>query len=162
MALSTIPFAEMGAKITFSDIVEDNVRLVRRLCELRGIEADFLWIERFEDFDRLATDYDCITAIGSLINAPLGVIAQEMKFLVRRLKPGGRFLHFAYPRARWEREGAPPLSEWGEMTDGPGTPWMEWHDAEKVRQLFHPQPIRILFSCEWHESDFNWFDIELA
>lgn len=161
MAISTLDFALMGAKVTFTDIVEENVLLVERLCKLKEVSAEFLYIDKFEDFDTLEKDYDCATAIGSLINAPLAVIKREISYIAPRIKPGGRFLHFAYPRSRWEREGSPLLEIWGEMTDGPGTPWMEWHDKRKIVEMFHPREIRVIFDCEWHNSDFNWFDIEL-
>jgi hypothetical protein len=47
------------------------------------------------------------------------------------------------------------------MTDGPGTPWMEWHDRAKVISLFPRQDVKVLFDCEWHGGDFNWFDLEI-
>ncbi|SDR05234.1 Methyltransferase domain-containing protein [Rhizobiales bacterium GAS113] len=162
MALSTIPFAEMGADLTFVDIVADNVRLVERLCKLKGIKANFLHMEDLESLASLPRDYDVVTAVGSLINAPLAVTKREIDVIKLHLRPGGRWLHFAYPRSRWEREGSVEFSKWGEMTDGPGTPWMEFHDREKMEWLFSPSKIRILFECEWHNNDFNWFDIELS
>jgi hypothetical protein len=47
------------------------------------------------------------------------------------------------------------------MTDGPGTPWMEYHDWEKLVYLFSPTPIEPTFECEWHNHDFNWFDFRV-
>ncbi|SEC68059.1 Methyltransferase domain-containing protein [Rhizobiales bacterium GAS188] len=161
MAISTIAFAEMGAELTFVDIIADNVRLVERLCRLKGIKAKFLYLESLESLASLPRDYDVVTAIGSLINAPLAVTKREVEAIKLHLRPGGRWLHFAYPQSRWEREGSVEFSKWGEMTDGPGTPWMEFHDRTKLEWLFGPSKIRILFDCEWHNNDFNWFDIEL-
>lgn len=160
MALSTLSFAEMGAYVTFVDIIPDNVELVRRLCRIKGIAADFLVIERFEDLDQLPT-FDIVAAIGSLINAPLAVTRAEVGQLKMHLRPGGRWLHLAYPKSRWEQEGRLPGSQWSEQTDGPGTPWMEYHDRDRMRWLFEPSELRILFECEWHNHAFNWFDIEL-
>ena len=162
MGISTITFAEMGAKVTFTDIVPQNVELVRRICRIKGIAAEFLWIERLEDFDRLPDDFEVVTAIGSLINAPLAVVRGEIGCIKQHLRPGGRWLHFAYPKARWVREGSLPYAQWGEHTDGPGTPWMEYHDRAKIEWLFAPSEIRILFDCEWHNNDFNWFDLEIV
>jgi 2-polyprenyl-3-methyl-5-hydroxy-6-metoxy-1,4-benzoquinol methylase len=161
MGISTITFAEMGARVTFTDIIAENTELVRRICQIKGIKADVVWIERFEDFDRLPCDFDLVTALGSLINAPLAVTRQEIEHIKPRLKSGGRWLHFSLPKARWVREGPLPYAEWGEHTDGPGTPWMEYHDREKMEWLFAPSKIRILFECEWHNNDFNWFDFEI-
>ena len=162
MGISTIAFAEMGARLTFVDIVEDNVRLCERICALKGIEASFLYLRDMEDLSTLAGDYDTVTAIGSLINTPASVTKLEVGLLVEHLKPGGRWLHFGYPKTRWVREGALPFSKWGEMTDGPGTPWMEFHDRERIEWFFEPHETRIVFECEWHNADFNWFDIELV
>ena len=162
MGISTITFAEMGARVTFTDIVPDNIELVRRICRIKGVAAEFLWIERFEDIDRLPGDFDIVTALGSLINAPLAVTRDEITRFKQHLRSGGRWLHFAYPKARWVREGSLPYARWGELTDGAGTPWMEYHDRAKMEWLFAPSEIRILFDCEWHNSDFNWFDLELV
>jgi len=162
MGISSIPFAEMGASLTFVDIVEDNVRLVERLCVIKGIKAKFLYMRDLQDLDVLDVDYDVVTALGSLINAPLAFIKVEVSSLKRHLRPGGRWLHFGYPKSRWEREGLVEFSKWGEMTDGPGTPWMEYHDRAKMHWLFRDSQIRILFECEWHNCDFNWFDIEMV
>lgn len=160
MALSTLSFAEMGAHVTFADIIPDNVELVRRLCRIKGIPGEFVAIERFEDIDQLPT-FDIVAAIGSLINAPLAVTRAEVERLKMHLQPGGRWLHLAYPKSRWEQEGSVPFSEWGKRTDGPGTPWMEYHDRERIFWLFEPSEIRILFECEWQRHSYNWFDIEL-
>jgi SAM-dependent methyltransferase len=160
MALSTLSFAEMGAHVTFVDIIPDNVELLRRLCRTKGIAAEFLIIDRFEDLDRLPT-FDIVTAIGSLINAPLVVTRAEINRLKMHLRPGGRWLHLAYPKSRWKQEGRIDFSRWGEHTDGEGTPWMEYHDRDKMLWLFAPSEIRILFECEWHDHAYNWFDIEL-
>jgi 2-polyprenyl-3-methyl-5-hydroxy-6-metoxy-1,4-benzoquinol methylase len=161
MALSTLHFAEHGARFTFSDIVRDNVRLVKRLSAIKGIEADFMFIEDARSFDGLPNDFDVVVALGSLINAPTPVIREEIQSILPHLKPGGRWLHFAYPKARWQRDGSPPFSEWGLKTDGEGTPWMEYHNRQEIEFLFSPYQVEIVFDCEWHNSDFNWFDLTI-
>ena len=161
VATSTICFAEMGAKLTFCDIVQDNVRLVERICALKGIDAEFFYIDDVESYDALPLEFDVIAAIGSLINAPLAVTRREIDRLKQHLRIGGRWWHLAYPKARWEREGRVDFSKWGEMTDGEGTPWMTFHDRAEIEALFAPSRLRFLFECEWHNNDFNWFDIEL-
>jgi SAM-dependent methyltransferase len=92
MGISTIAFAEMGADLTFVDIIEDNVRLVQRLCALKGINAKFLYMENIESLAALDHNYDVVTAIGSLINAPLAVTKVEVDAIKMHLKPGGRWL----------------------------------------------------------------------
>ncbi len=158
LAVSSIHFAEHGANLVFADIVEDNVRVVERLCRLKGISAEFLFIHDEGSFAKLPYDFDAVLAIGSLINAPKEVIRTEIQALLPHLRRGARWLHLAYPKTRWTREGTTPFSQWGEMTDGPGTPWMEYHDWEKLVYLFAPIRIELVFDCEWHNNDFNWFD----
>jgi 2-polyprenyl-3-methyl-5-hydroxy-6-metoxy-1,4-benzoquinol methylase len=161
MGISTIAFAEMGAALTFVDIISNNVRLVERLCAIKGIQAQFLYMSGLRAIDALDSDYDVVTALGSLINAPLDFTKLEVRSIKKHLRPGGRWLHFAYPKSRWIREGSVDFTKWGEMTDGPGTPWMEYHDRDKIKWLFEDSQIQILFECEFHNSDFNWFDIEV-
>jgi SAM-dependent methyltransferase len=159
LAVSSIHFAEHGARLTFSDIVSDNVRVAERLCALKGVAAEFLYIDDERSFAALPDEFDVVLALGSLLNAPLRVIRDEIRAILPHLKDGGRWLHLAYPKARWEREGSMPFSEWGNYTDGSGTPWMEYHDREKIEFLFAPADIEIVFDCEWHSHDFNWFDL---
>jgi len=104
----------MGARVTFVDIIPENVELVRRLCQIKRISAKFLSINRFEDLDELPT-FDVVAAIGSLINTPLAVTRIEVEALKMHLRQGGRWLHLAYPKTRWEHEGRMPFSRWGEQ-----------------------------------------------
>jgi SAM-dependent methyltransferase len=158
-AISSLHFAEHGARLTFTDIASENVRVVERLCALKSVAANFLYIEDEGSFAALPYDFDVVLALGSLINAPLYVIRDEIQAILPHLKNGGRWLHFAYPKARWERDGRVSFLEWGNFTDGPGTPWMEYHDLEKIEFLFTPSRVETLFDCEWHNHDFNWFDL---
>ena len=114
-----------------------------------------------KDLEVLPTDFDVVTAVGSLHNAPFDVMKHEVAELVRHLKVGGRWLQLAYPKARWEREGMPPFEKWGTLTDGEGTPYCEWYDMEKLLRLLKPADFEPLFHYEWHNHDFNWFDLKL-
>ena len=75
MGISTITFAEMGARVTFA---ESSPTIWSLYAGSAGLRAKFLWIERFEDIDRLPGDFDVVTALGSLINAPLAVTRSEI------------------------------------------------------------------------------------
>jgi SAM-dependent methyltransferase len=161
LGFSTITFAEYGAKVTFVDVVEDNLKVVRRLCGLKDIDAQFCWVKSLKDFAALPHDFEIVTSLGSLINAPLRVTAEEVAAILPHVADHARWLHFAYPRSRWVRDGWPPFWAWGSMTDGRGTPWMEWHDRDKVLSLFQGVEVELLFECEWHGGDFNWFDLQI-
>ena len=81
---------------------------------------------------------------------------------LERLKPGGRWMELVYPRERWLREGALPFEEWGRLTDGDRTPWVEWYDIEKVRRRLFPAPLRTLLDFEFCSHNYRWFDLEYA
>lgn len=156
-----ITFAQHGAKVTFVDIVESNLMVIQRLSQMFDLKnADFHYMEDIDSLSNLGADYDVIWCQGSLINAPFEIIRAEAQELLRHLKPGGRWIELAYPKARWEREGRLPFDEWGEHTDGPGTPWVEWYDLPKVRAILEPAQFDVILYFEFHNEDFNWFDLK--
>jgi hypothetical protein len=159
IGLDGIWFAQHGARVTFVDIVEDNLALLRRLCGLKGIDADFYFIDDFFNY-RFAKTFDCFLCVGSLINAPFDFTKRQVAALTPFLRVGGIVLMLGYPRERFEDSGARDGAEFAVMTDGARTPWAEWYDDEKVRALFGPQ-----FRLEWSRNfghrpiDFNWFEL---
>ena len=163
LALDTLRFAEQGATVTCADLAEANVRLVERIASLLGVSGrvDAVHLEALGAVGNLPYGFDAILAIGSLHHAPQDVVGPEARELANHLRPSGRWLQFAYPRRRWERDGSPPFEAWGETTDGPGTPWAEWYDAAKLLEMLTPHPFRLVFETEWHDSEFNWIDLEL-
>jgi SAM-dependent methyltransferase len=154
-----VTYAERGASVTFVDIVQDNVDLVKRVCDFKGIEADYLYLERLKDINRLG-EYDVILAMGSLHHAPYDFVKREVGLLLPHLISGGRWLQLAYPKERWIRDGSPPFSKWGEMTDGADTPWAEWYDVEKVLSLFDVD-VRVIMTRKFNNNRFAWFDFEI-
>lgn len=159
-----ITLAKVGAHLTFVDVVESNVRVVERVCAALGIEATFLFIGRMADLEQLGT-FDFIWCSGSMINAPSDLLSEERMLLAQHLViPGGRWVELGYPKERWVREGSPHFSQWGDSTDG-GAPWIEWYDTEKMLRCIGPLPgctWRVLKTCNFHNDDFNWFDLECA
>lgn len=155
-----ITFAQHGADITFVDIVESNLAVLHRLCSILSItNVKFCYLESLESIADLDTDYDVIWCQGSLINAPFHLIREEAQVLLKQLKIGGRWIELAYPKVRWEREGQLPFEQWGEKTDGVGTPWIEWYDMQKLKALLEPGEFETVLHFEFHNSDFNWFDL---
>jgi SAM-dependent methyltransferase len=159
LAPDTVFFAEHGAKVTFLDIVEPNVKLVQKICELKGLrEASFYYLHDLNSLAALPNDYDVIYCCGSFINAPLEVSRMEAQALLSHLPVGGRWIELGYPKIRWEREGRLPFHLWGQKTDG-GAPWIEWHDLGKLDYMFAPATFDVILSQDFHNSDFNWFDL---
>jgi SAM-dependent methyltransferase len=159
LAITSLPFAENGAEVTFVDLVQSNLDVLRRLCRLKGIaNTRFRYMEDLGSLSDLEADYDFIYCCGSMINAPLDVTRLEAQALLKHLKVGGRWIELAYPKSRWEREGSMPFDLWGEKTDG-GAPWMEWHDLDKVLGYLAPAQFEVILELEFHNGDFNWFDL---
>lgn len=160
LAIDPITFAQNGASLTFLDLAPTNLEVVKRMCGLFNLEnVSFVWLENLDSLDQLDNDYDIIMAMGSLHHAPQSVIKPEMALLLDHLKIGGRWLQLAYPKARWKREGGKPFSEWGKMTDGEATPWAEWYDLPKLLELMSPAQFDTVLYHEFHNHDFNWFDL---
>lgn len=160
MGIDGLTFAQAGAKMTFVDIVESNLAVLKRLCGLLGVsDARFCYMKDLSSLAELPADYDVIWAQGSLINAPFDHTRTEIQELLRHLPVGGRWIELAYPKARWEREGRLPFEKWGEKTDGVGTPWVEWYDLEKLSAALAPAKFETVLYLNFHNDDFNWFDL---
>ena len=154
-----ITFAKGGAIVTFLDITRTNLKAVRRLCEMRDIRnVDYLYLESAKSLNSLGNDYDFLWCQGSQLTAPFRLIQEEDRVLLRHMKENGRWIELAYPKTRWEREGERPFETWGELTDG-GAPWTEWYDLDKILKRLAPARFRPLLYFEFHNSDFNWFDL---
>lgn len=156
-----IRFAQLGAVWTFADIVPDNLAVIRRVADLKGLSSvTFHLIGDDLSFAALPVDFDAIWVFGSIHHVPFEIARQEALAALERLRPGGRWMELVYPRERWLREGALPFSDWGRVTDGERTPWVEWHDIEKVRRRLFPAPLRTLLDFELCSSNYRWFDLQ--
>src|SRR5260370_25523517 len=135
--VDSITFAQHGAKLTFVDLVESNLKVLQRLCGILGLrEVRFVLFDDLSSLKPLDADYDVIMAMGSLHNAPAKVMKPEYQELLRHLKVGGRWLQLAYPRSRWIREGRSRFRKWGEITDGPGPPCGDCYALPNFVSLF--------------------------
>jgi SAM-dependent methyltransferase len=142
LGIDCLTLAQAGAKMTFVDITQENLQVLRRLCRAFDLtEVDFYYLEDFSSLDALPRNFDAIWCQGSMINAPFDFMRRECALLLQHLPVGGRWIELCYPYERWEREGGVPFSKWGEMTDGEGTPWMEWYDLERLLER-----LRVIFS----------------
>jgi hypothetical protein len=36
---------------------------------------------------------------------------------------------------------------------------MEWHDLRKLEYLLAPAVFEVVLTLDFHDSDFNWFDL---
>lgn len=159
LAPDSVHFAEYGAIVTFLDIVASNVRFAERVCQIKGIRnASFCYMEDLNSLDALPGDFDVIYCCGSFINAPLELSRMEAQAILKHLPVNGRWIEYGYPKTRWEREGRLPETQWGTRTDG-WAPWVEWHDLKKLDYMLSPAVFDVVLALEFHNSDFNWFDL---
>ncbi len=161
LAYDSISFLEYGAaSVTFADIVPCNIQIVERICNVKSLAgANTVYIERVEDFSSLPANFDIVMAIGSLHHSPKLILKTELDLIIPLLKTGGRWLSLAYPEERWRREGCREFPEWGDNTDA-GAPWTEWYDLEKLLNLLGKDRFRPVFSTNFHNDDFVWFDLQ--
>jgi SAM-dependent methyltransferase len=158
--LDALTFALNGAKVTCVDIVESNLNVLKRLKALLGLtDVDFCYMKDLSSLSALPPNYDVIWCQGSLINTPFDVTRVEVQELLKHLPVGGRWIELAYPKSRWKHEGKKPFDKWGAITDGAGTPWIEWYDLPKVEALLEPAKFDVVLYFEFHNNDFNWFDL---
>ena len=162
IGIDGIWFAQHGARVTFVDIVEDNLTLLRRVCRLKGVTADFYYVDNFFEYHFPAA-FDCFLCIGSLINAPLDFTRRQVRALAPFLRDGGLVLMLGYPKERFEASGARDGAAFAATTDGPRTPWIEWYDDDKVRDLFG-SAFRLGWSRNFGAggTEFNWFELTKA
>ncbi|HZT26073.1 MAG TPA: class I SAM-dependent methyltransferase [Pseudolabrys sp.] len=155
-----VPFLLQGARVTFVDVAEETLALIRRICALKKLgNCDFVHLRSQADLTRLPQNVDAVYANGSLHNAPAHLMKPEFVALAQALRLGGRFIALTYPKIRWQREGELPFDKWGEKTDGPGTPWVEWYDLDKMLAQLAPFTFRSLMSFDLWRGDVNWFDL---
>ena len=157
-----IRFALQGAAWTFADIVPENLAVIRRVAGLKGL-AERVCFHSIEDdlaFAGLRSDYDAIWVFGSIHHVPFEMARREGLEALGRLKPGGRWMELVYPRERWLREGSLSFDVWGAVTDGERTPWVEWHDVEKVRRRLFPAPLRTVLDFELCSHNYRWLDLQ--
>lgn len=154
-----IYFAEKGAHVTFLDIVEDNLKIIERICSFKEISnVEFVVLEEIDTIVHLK-QFDVIMAIGSLHHAPYELMSNERKMLGFHLRGCGRWLELCYSKERWMREGGLAFSRWGVKTDGEKTPWAEWYDTPKLLKSLEPHKFNPILGLNFHNEDFIWFDL---
>jgi hypothetical protein len=158
MRFDAMDFASHGADWTCCDIARSNLQVIGRVAAGKRLDIRTLHISSIKSFDALPSDFDFVWCNGSLINLPFELAREESAAILPHLKRGGRWIELAYPRERWVRDGGPPFSEWGKMTDGDRTPWVEWYDMERLKQRLHPGHFETVLEYRFNSNNYIWMD----
>lgn len=160
IGLDGIFFAENGASVTFVDIVQSNLDVIERVCNLKGITASFYFVDDFFKYN-FEHNFDVFMFIGSMHNTPFEFSKKQVSALMQYLNKDGKVMMLAYPKSRYEDSGAKDFKEFGKMTDGDRTPWCEWYDSKKIKQLFGKN-FQLIFSKDFGKNnrEFNWFELQ--
>jgi len=155
-----VHFSQLAKEWTFSDIVDENIQLLKRVCSLLDVDnVDFQVINDILTHDFKKT-YDLLYAIGVLHHLPFELAAMEIRNIDRFLVNGSYVIVLMYPIERWIDEGKPDFSEFGRRTDGKETPWAEYYTETKVKELFGPG-YRLLKSRRWGQNEHEFITFEL-
>jgi SAM-dependent methyltransferase len=157
LGFDAVHLAMRGASVTCCDIAPSNLEIVRRVADVHGFSINTLHIDGLSAFKR-APQVDVVWAIGSIHHMPFAEAREESIAVLERLKPGGRWIELSYPRERWVRDGAPTYQQWGKMTDGERTPWVEWYDVEKLKERLHPWRVEAVMERKFESDAYVWMD----
>lgn len=160
MGFDAVQFAERGASWTACDIAESNLDLIAAVAKAKSLGIQTYPIRSLSSLRSLPLDFDVVWCNGSLINLPFDDAKEECEEILRHLKSNGRWIELTYPRERWVREGSPSFDQWGKMTDGERTPWMEWYDVEKLRKRLLPREFVTILDHRFGSNCFLWIDLQ--
>lgn len=140
-----IYFLRAGARWTFSDIGFAGIEVVRRICGILSLEADFVLID--DHFANLASlpDYDVIWCNGSLMDVPFDVACAE----------AGALLPHLVANARWIECCCPPERPYKAK-------WFEPYDAARMRDRLAPASASVILDFNFHAGNLKWLDLELT
>lgn len=157
LGFDAVQLASQGAAVTCCDIAPSNLEIVRRVAEARGLRIDTLHIDGLTAFEPVPP-VDVVWALGSIHHIPFDEAREECAAILERLKPGGRWVELSYPRERWVREGSPRFQDWGRLTDGDRTPWVEWYDLEKLKERLRPWRVEPIMERRFESDTYVWMD----
>jgi len=159
-ARQSLQVAMGGAHVTFLDLVDTNLQVIRRLCASLGIAArcKFILLKKVSDLDEL-DEYDGMMAFGTQHHMPHEYIEKQWKVMLPHLKVGGLWYQLAYPIQSWNWATKTDFHNYGQRTDGEATPWAEWYEPGKLQEMFDRAKVKM--EIDWcgrvTDHSFVWF-----
>jgi len=136
-----IPFMKAGAKVTCTDIVESNLKVIERIAKLEGVtNLSTILINDIEN-PNYPDVYDVIYARGCLHQMPFDMTKQYIELLKGHLKRDGVIVVSFYTHEfvqQTTKDDDPTVFAIASdpSVDGSDNPWSEWYDLDKTRRLF--------------------------
>jgi SAM-dependent methyltransferase len=147
--VDSITFAQYGAKLTFVDLTESNLKVLERLCKIMELkDIQFVQLKDLDSLKPLDTDYDVIMAMGSLHHAPAEVLRPEVHEVLRHLRCKGGDGSNLLIQSRAGFAKVASLSATGAQS--PTAP---------ARLGRNGMICLVILYQEFHNGDFNWFDL---
>jgi len=146
------------AKWTFSDIVNQNLEVIKLICKYKGYQSDFVLINSdLRCFDKLNT-FDVVWANASFMNMRFEGAQAECGAVLPHLKSGGRWIECVRPREHWIANGMPSFDGKGKL----GQSRVEWYDETRLKRRLLPASMSTILNFNFHDYWFKWVDFELV
>ncbi len=145
---------------TCADILQINIDLVSRLAKLKG--ADNLSTQFLQDVcnHNFEKRFNGFYAHGVLHHVPFAIAKEQVNNISKYLESGTKIALLMYPKERWEHAGKLEFENFGVLTDGEGTPWAEWYDDDKIKQLMgHDFELDNTIHWGWKDIEFVNFEL---
>ena len=82
LALDSLYWLQGGANVMFCDIIKENVDVVRRLCNLFNIKAEFYYLKKPTAFMSTKV-FDYILFLGVIHHSPFKVMKEEIATIIQ-------------------------------------------------------------------------------
>ncbi len=161
-----IQFLMGGARVVCADIVQSNLDVIARACELKGLHgATFLYMEdsAHQQFDG---PFDHIFVRGSLMTMPAAMQRSALANMRQALAPNGYIILNLYTRAFLDATTSVDDPELFARASDPSVgsvhnPWSDWHDDAKLLDLAGSDMV-ITHRQFWNQGWYVWYFLTRA
>jgi SAM-dependent methyltransferase len=155
-----IIYSRSVRKWTFTDIVPINIEFIKRITMLLNIKnvnyqfIDDIFNHNFKEM------FEAFYAHGVLHHVPFKIAQKEFININKYLNSNSLAVFLMYPYERWEICGKPDFNDFGRMTDGENTPWAEYYDEKKIKELTW-NGFQLKNTIKWGHQNSEFVNFEL-
>ena len=159
LGMDGIHFIKQGAEWTFADITVESLEMIRRVCAILHLTADFMVIDdELANFNSLQPGYDVAWANWSLGQLPFDLARAECLALLPQLKPRSRWIEVYYPPERFAGKPRPTL-DWATSSYEQKRDWQEIYDIAKLRRRLAPAELEVILDWDYAgDNSVKWAD----